>query len=198
MTSRSARRWGVVGVAVVMCVAVLGPVALAGHMNGWTHDHSSSGVPYRPDGYNDLVRVFGQPCNSRADDARVWLPHVTGRHKGAYQYFHPRLSRNVSHNILGHVSAAHRTGAWDYGQYGFLCRQMSGSSSWSTHAFGAAFDTNTLRNPQGNCSWDGRGVDGVAYGSYIPDVWRNAAPGHMFRWGKSWCDPHHFQYVTSY
>jgi hypothetical protein len=197
---REWRRWPV---AVAVCLAasvVLLPttIGIAGHMAGWTHDHSSAGIPYKPHGYNDLVRVFGQPCGGRGNDARTYFPHVFGRWQSGYVYHHPHIARNVSHNIRGHVSASHRDGAWDWGQYGYACRQKTGGSGASTHSFGAAIDTNTARNPYGQCSWNGTGANGVNYGMYLPDVWRTVAGGHNFRWGRDWCDPHHFQYVTGY
>lgn len=193
-------RWRARGaVAAVASVLLLAPVAaIAGHMGGWTHDHSSAGVPYRPHGYNDIVRVFGQPCGSNANGSRTWFPHINARWQAGYVNHHPRIARNVAHNIRGHVSAAHNDGAWDYGQYGFACRARTGGSGWSTHAFGAAIDTNTARNPNGQCSWNGVGANGVAYGTYLPNIWRESAGGHNFRWGRDWCDPHHFQYATGW
>jgi hypothetical protein len=193
-------RWRARGaVAAVVSVLVLAPIAaIAGHMGGWTHDHSSAGVPYRPNGYNDIVRVFGQPCGPNANAHRTWFPHVWGRWQADYVNHHPYIARNVAHNIRGHVSAAHNDGAWDYGQWGFACRERTGGSGASTHAFGAAIDTNTARNPYGQCSWNGVGANGVAYGTYLPNVWRDAEAGHHFRWGRDWCDPHHFQYATGW
>lgn len=193
-------RWRARGaVAAVASVLLLAPVAaIAGHMGGWTHDHSSAGVPYRPHGYNDIVRVFGQPCGPNANGSRTWFPHINARWQAGYVNHHPRIARNVAHNIRGHVSAAHNDGAWDYGQYGFACRARTGGSGWSTHAFGAAIDTNTARNPNGQCSWNGVGANGVAYGTYLPNIWRDSAGGHNFRWGRDWCDPHHFQYATGW
>jgi hypothetical protein len=186
-------------VAAVASVVLLAPVAaIAGHMAGWTHDHSSSGVPYRPNGYNDIVRIYGQPCTEYARSYRTWFPHVTGRNQGAYLGYHPHIGRNVAHNIRGHVSQGHNDGAWDYGQWAFACRAQTGGSGYSTHAFGAAFDTNTEKNPYGQCSWNGVGSNGVAYGTYLPNVWRETENGHRFRWGRDWCDPHHFQYATGY
>jgi hypothetical protein len=193
-------RWRARGaVAAVASVVLLAPVtAIAGHMGGWTHDHSSAGVPYRPNGYNDIVRVFGQPCGPNANRHRTWFPHVWGRWQAGYVNHHPYIARNVAHNIRGHVSAAHNDGAWDYGQWGFACRARTGGSGYSTHAFGAAIDTNTAKNPYGQCGWNGVGANGVAYGTYLPNVWRDSAAGHRFRWGNDWCDPHHFQYATGW
>jgi D-alanyl-D-alanine carboxypeptidase-like protein len=193
-------RWRARGaVAVVVSVLLLVPAAaIADHMRRWRHDHSSAGVPYRPDGYNDLVRVFGQPCSGRGNDARTWFPHASGRYQPGYVNHHPYIARNVAYNILGHVDAAHSTGAWDYGQYGYVCKQRTGGSGPSTHSFGAAIDTNTAKNPYGQCSWNGVGANGVAYGTFLPNIWRDTDVGHHFRWGKDWCDPHHFQYATGW
>ena len=51
-----------------------GSSALAGHLSGWTHDHSSKGVPPRPSGLSGLNAVFGPRCSDRADNARSWWP----------------------------------------------------------------------------------------------------------------------------
>jgi hypothetical protein len=84
--------------------------------------------------------------------------------------------------------------------YGYSCRYIAGTTSWSTHAFGAAIDTNSARNPLGQSYWNGRGADGVDYGRYLPNIWRGGYPGHRFYWGLNWTrpDPMHFQYVTDY
>lgn len=200
MGSAKRVRWRARGaVALVLSVLLLVPAAaIAGHMYGWTHDHSSAGVPYRPHGYNDIVRIFGQPCTANRYAARTWFPHINAPWDAGYVYHHPYIAKNVAHNIRGHVSAAHKDGAWYYGQYGAVCKERTGGSGPSTHSWGAAIDTNTARNPYGQCSWNGVGVDGVAYGTYLPNVWRDSEAGHNFRWGRDWCDPHHFQYATGW
>lgn len=197
---RQRMRWPARGVvAAVVSLLLLAPAtAIARHIRNWRHDHTSSGVPYRPHGYNDLVRVFGQPCSSRANDARTWFPHAVGRWQPGYVNHHPYIARNVANNILGHVHSKGNDGAWDYGQYGYVCRTRTGGSGPSTHSFGAAIDTNTARNPYGQCSWNGVGADGVARGTYLPNIWRDTESGHHFRWGRDWCDPHHFQYATGW
>jgi hypothetical protein len=115
---------------------------------------------------------------------------------GGYIQYHTYIARNVGHNVRSHIEAAHRNGAVDYGVYGYNCRLIRGSTSWSTHAFGAAVDTNSARNPLGQSSWNGTGADGTNYGTYIPDTWK----AHTFFWGIGWSrpDPMHFQYVTGY
>jgi len=171
---------------------------VANHLRDWKHDHSKAGVPYRPKGYSDLVRVFGKACNGKANDARTYFPHVDARWDRGYVYYHSYLARNVGYNIRTHVRADHRDGALDYGEWGYACRKMRGGTSWSAHAFGAAIDTNTKRNPQGQSVWNGKGADKTNYGKYIPDIFKGNYPGHHFRWGIGWNDPHHFQYVTNY
>ena len=186
-------------VAVVALVGALSTGASAGPV--WHHDHTAAGIPYRPDGYADLVRVFGQPCNAAANDARSYWPNAVARGRDGYVYYHPYIARDVGYNIHGHIMTSFHADAVDYGVYGYNCRYIAGTTSWSTHAFGAAIDTNSARNPVGQDHWNGRGADGVDYGTYIPDVWRGPFPGHNFYWGLKFSttpDPMHFQYVTGY
>jgi hypothetical protein len=173
---------------------------LAGHFYNWRHDHSSSAIPRRPKGLQQLRNRFGNACNDRADNARTWFPSARARNRGGYVKYHARLARNVGHNIRGHIARVHREGAVDYGVYGYLCRLKRGGTSYSTHAWGVAIDTNTKRNPQGQARWNGRGADGRDYGTYLPKLWKGPDPGHRFRWGRNFStpDPHHFQYVTGY
>jgi D-alanyl-D-alanine carboxypeptidase len=194
-TGRASRMLLSAGIAAV---ALAGP-ALAGHMTDWRHDHSKRGVPPRPDGVAELRHRFGGPaCNEKANNARTWFPHAVSRNEGGYVIYHPYLAINVGDNIRNHIAAAHRNGALDYGIYGYNCRLKTGGSEWSVHAWGAAIDTNTARNPYGQDHWEGKGADGHDYGRYIPDLYRGVFPGHRFTWGKSWSDPHHFQYVSDY
>lgn len=195
-------RWRARGAVAAVASFVLLTTSLASathqRRDRWVHDHSSAGVPYRPHGYNDIVRVFGQPCGSKMNDARTWFPHINAPWDAGYVNHHPYIARNVTVNIRGHVEYGHMNGAWYYGQYGAVCKTRTGGSGPSLHSWGAAIDTNTARNPYGQCSWNGVGVDGVAYGNYLPNVFRETDQGHNFRWGRDWCDPHHFQYATGW
>lgn len=196
----SATAWArVVGLclacALTAAVLVAPVVSWAGHMANWTHDHSL--IKARPSGYSGLVQRFGQPCSAAADDARSYWPHQSARHVGGYIRYHTYIGRNVGYNVRNHINAAHRDGATDYGVYGYNCRYISGTTKWSTHAFGAAVDTNSARNPVGQTHWNGVGANGTNYGTYIPSVWT----GHNFYWGLYFSttkDPMHFQYVTGY
>jgi hypothetical protein len=173
--------------------------ALAGHMSGWTHDHTGGAVPDRPNGLAELNRKFGDRCIDRSNDGRSYWPHQSAD-GGGYVYYNTYIARNVGYNVRNHIDAAHRDGALYPGIGGYNCRLISGSTLWSTHAWGAAIDTNWLRNPRGQDHWNGRGSDGSDHGTYLPDVWRGAFPGHRFYWGLHFStpDPMHFQYVTNY
>jgi hypothetical protein len=185
-------------ISFVVCLAiVLAPAAaLAGHLVGWVHNHGL--IPARPNSYSGLVQRFGQPCSNAADDARSYWPHQSARGVGGYITYNAYIGQNISYNVRNHISAVHRDGATDYGVYGYVCRQIAGSTSWSTHAFGAAVDTNSYRNPQFQTYWNGIGADGRDHGTYIPSVWQN----HRFYWGLNFSsgrkDPMHFQFVTNY
>jgi hypothetical protein len=168
---------------------------------GWVHDHSSAGIPPRPSGYAALVARFGQPCNASANAARSYWPSQSARNVPGYITYNPYIDLDVSYNIRNHIAADGKDNAVDYGVYGYNCRYIDGTTSWSTHAFGAAIDTNSARNPLGQPTWNGVGSDGVPYKSYLPKIWKGAYPGHNFYWGKSFSttpDPMHFQYVTGY
>ena len=198
---RSRPRWaGVVALAVACAVLAVPASAWAGHLWDWTHNHSKEYIPYRPKGLAELKQHFGNACGKKADDARTWFPHAVARWVGGYVIYHRRLAKNVGYNIRTHISAVHKNNAIDYGVYGYNCRLKSGGTSYSVHAWGAAVDTNTARNPLGQGYWVGIGADGNKYGKYIPNVWKGWNPGHRFYWGLHFSrpDPHHFQYVTGY
>jgi hypothetical protein len=190
----------VVALATAMSVGYASASALATHMSGWTHDHSIDAIPPRPSGLAELNRLFGDRCIDRSNDGRSYWPHQS-EDGGGYVYYNTYIARNVGYNIRNHIDAAHRDGALYPGIGGYNCRLISGSTSWSVHSWGAAIDTNWLRNPRGQDHWNGRGSDGIDHDTYIPDVWRGGFPGHRFFWGLNFDttpDPMHFQYVTDY
>ena len=202
-TSRWRPRLAIAGLTVwAATLAVLLPgSAQASHMSWWVHDHSATAIPARPSGLSQIVSTFGQACNGHSDDSRSYWPSQSARGVGGYVYTSPYLARNIDYNVRDHIDADHRNLAVDYGVYGYACRQISGSTSWSTHAWGAAVDTNSARNPLGQTFWDGHGSNGTDYGTYIPAVWRGADPGHRFYWGLNFAsrpDPMHFQYAINY
>ena len=174
---------------------------LPGTAFGWVDDQSDTAIPRRPSGLQDLIDTFGPRCSGLSNAARSYWPSQSARGTGGYVYVHPYIARNVDYNIRGEIDAEHRNNAVDYGVYGYACRQIAGSTDWSTHSWGAAVDTNSARNPMGQNYWDGRGSNGVDFGTYLPDIWKGPAPGHRFYWGLNFVsrpDPMHFQFVTNY
>lgn len=148
----------------------------------------------RPYGLKGLKGTFGRRCNKRANDARTYYPSSGGRGKNGYVYYHAKLARKVGNKVLKTMKRQNRTKAVDYGVWGYACRLKTGGTSWSVHSWGAAIDTNTLRNPYGAKRWDGRGSNGKRYGRYYPNLWLEQG----FYWGINFRDPMHFQYVSGY
>jgi hypothetical protein len=89
---------------------------------------------------------------------------------------------------------------------GFNCRRVSGSSSWSEHAFGRAIDLNPLRNPY--VTRGGR-VSPPAGRPYADRTRRAAGMIHAgdgvvrafaaagWRWGGSWSGSRDYQHFSS-
>ena len=144
--------------------------------------------------------VFGPVCGDKANDARSYWPSQDQDGAG-YVYYHSYIGRDVGYNIRNHVEADHNNAAVRWLVGGYNCRYIAGTTSWSLHAWGAAIDTNSSLNPMGQDHWNGTGIDGQKYGTYLPDIWRGPYPGHKFFWGLNWDskpDPMHFQYATGY
>lgn len=148
----------------------------------------------RPYGLSGLIRVFGSRCNDKANDARTWYPSAGGRGKWGYVYYHSKLARKVGGKVVGALQRRNRTGAVDYGVWGYSCRIKRGGTSWSVHSWGSAIDTNTSLNPWQATRWNGRGSNGRQYGRMIPKLWLR----QDFYWGINFRDPMHFQYVSGY
>jgi hypothetical protein len=189
-------------ILAITIVAFMASSSIAGHMADWTHDHSNNAIPPRPSGLSELNQMFGQRCIDRSDNGRSWWPNADTAPFGGglYVEYNTYIARNVGFNIRNHINAVHRDGALYPGIGGYNCRLIDGTTSWSSHSWGAAIDTNWQRNFRGQSFWNGRGIDGHDYGTYIPDVWRGSFPGHRFYWGLNFSnpDPMHFQYVTNY
>lgn len=141
-----------------------------------------------------MKRMFGKPCNGKANDARTFVPNAWGRGKNGYLYYHSKLLGKVDTDVIRKILDSGRRQAIDYGVWGYNCRKKTGGSSWSVHAWGAAIDTNTLRNPYGATRWIGKGANGKPYGRFIPNLYM----AEDFYWGLNFRDPMHFQYVSGY
>jgi len=195
-------RAGALVVAAVcgFAIAHAAGVASASPIDIWVHDHSSDVIKPRPDGLSEIQSTFGPVCGDNSNGARSYWPSQDSSGPG-YVYYDPYIGKNVGGNIRGHVQFDHKDDAVRWLVGGYNCRYISGTTSWSLHAWGAAIDTNSATNPVGQDHWNGVGSDGKKYGTYLPDVWAGPYPGHKFFWGLNWPnkpDPMHFQYATGY
>jgi D-alanyl-D-alanine carboxypeptidase len=173
---------------VALVAAAVGPAA-AWHYSkqGWRDRHRN--YPPRPNGYNQIVNTFGQPCNDNANrNAMQWRAADNGVWYTVR--FHRKLggdaSTNLNNDVYGHIQNQHLAPYVKHGIYGYSCRKIDGTNSWSTHAWGIAVDVSSAEE------WYGKCHSTVNY--HHDQVWRN----HGWTWGLSFCDPMHFQYATGY
>ena len=186
MERRRDARLLVVAVAVVVSV---GAPALASHwaQRGWAHQHRN--YPPKPRGYSQIVDVFGQPCNDRANDNLIrWR---AADNDVLYDVrFHRKLggsvSTNLDNDVRGHIGNQHLDRYVRHGIWGYNCRDVRGGSGPSTHAWGIAVDVSSAAEPFGQC-WS-------AVNHHHDQIWRD----HRWIWGNSWCDAMHFQYAADY
>lgn len=188
MKRRSKDGWRLV-VPVAFLVGALAAPALAGHWykGGWRDRHYN--YPPKPNGYSEIVKVFGQPCNANAN-ARTLYWRAADNGVNYRVNFHKKLggatSSNLDNDVRGHIGNAHLDQYVRHGIYGFLCRDTRSGSGTSTHSWGIAVDVSSAKEPYKQC------YSTVNHNHAY--IWRD----HRWTWGKSWCDPMHFQYASGY
>ena len=177
---------------------IAGP-AVAGHWHkqGWRDLHWN--YPRKPSGYQQIVKRFGQPCSAAA--SKIWMKWRAADDGVYYTVrFHRKLggmktsvvsdkggrSTNLDNDVRGHIRNAHLDRYAKSGIWGYNCRYIAGTRKYSTHAWGIAVDVSSRYEPAGKCTSD------VNY-RHAP-IWKN----HRWKWGKSFCDPMHFQYARDY
>lgn len=199
----STRRWGrgaaALGVAAAVAVGAMAGPALAAHWAklGWRDLHIS--YPVKPSGYAEIVERFGQPCNANASkismqvkaaDNDVWYTvrfhKKLGGMRTAMVADQGGTSTNLDNDVLGHIRNEHLAKYLLSGIWGYACRYIAGTTTWSTHAWGIAVDVSASYEPAGQCT------STVNY-NHAP-IWKD----HRWKWGKSFCDPMHFQYARDY
>jgi hypothetical protein len=88
----------------------------------------------------------------------------------------------------------------------FNCRRVSGSSSWSEHAFGRAIDINPVRNPYVTRGGRVSPPAGRAYVNragraagmiYAGDVVVRAFAAAGWRWGGHWSSSRDYQHFSA-
>ncbi len=164
---------------------------------GWRDHHYN--YPGTPTGYTQIVNKFGQPCNSNAYAIKMaWKAADNG--VTYYPKFHRKLggyptemvsdkggkSTNLDNDVYGHIQNDHLSQYTKSGIWGYLCRYIDGTTTWSTHAFGIAIDISASYEHQGTCS--------SVVNKYFAYEFKN----HGWRWGLDFCDPMHFQYAFGY
>jgi hypothetical protein len=178
---------------------------------------NASAAPTKPNGLAQINATFGTACapqdagirpganNSLVDDAVSTWAHGAWNGSGANVtvYAHAYLATEI--NIVRSAVATGTGGdnRLDYGIGSYECRvNRNNTSQWSTHSWGIAIDTNSVKNPMGHSTWNGHGYNGVDYKNDLPDYWQSNQPGYYvnFTWGISfpYPDPMHFQYADGY
>jgi hypothetical protein len=147
------RRTGPTG---ILTVALLVAGSLLLSIDGARADHGSQhasryGFPTVPDGESQIKNTFGSACNGEANDVHiVALAADNGEYYSvrAHRRLGPQGGSNALTSVYWHIQNQGGASHQKSGIYGYNCRQISGSSKYSTHAWGIAIDTNTAPNHQ--------------------------------------------------
>lgn len=187
-----------------VCVVLSAAPAASYHFStyeGWRDRHVN--YPPLPSGYSGIVSVFGEPCNSQVNKNRTnWVASDDGVSYAVY--YHRKLggwgpfyggtncstcSSNLNNDVRGHIRNDHLHGHVKRGIWGYNCRRISGSTKWSTHAWGIAVDINSAYEHVGS---DHRHCHSIP--SSLAKRWTD----HRWVHGVSFGDCMHFQYATNY
>lgn len=189
-----AARW------MVMAAMLLSlPLLLASHWNdvGWVDGHRN--YLERPTGYAQVVGTFGQPCSDAAHAIRTtWEAWDNG--KEYVVWFHRKLggmeasitndqggrSTNLDNDMWGHLNTRHELDHVKSGIWGYNCRFIAGTTTWSAHAWGIAVDVSAAFEHVGH------------YHSHVNDTHADLWERHRWYWGKAFGDAMHFQYADGY
>src|SRR3954447_19382592 len=138
----------IVAALCAFSIAHTAGVASASPIDVWVHDHSSDVIKPRPDGLAEIESTFGPVCGENSNGARSYWPSQDANGPG-YVYYDTYIGKNVGGNIRNHVKFDHKDEAVRWLVGGYNCRYISGTTSWSLHAWGAAIDTNSATSPVG-------------------------------------------------
>ena len=95
-------------------------------------------------------------------------------------------STNLDNDVYGHAQNNHRMGSFKSGIWGYVCRYIAGTTTWSTHAWGIAVDISASYEGAHSCT----STTNHNFDQYFTT--------HNWRWGLDFCDPMHFQYAFDY
>ena len=196
-TQRTRRGRRIAAVVVALTLAVPATVAWHYARQGWRDKHYN--YPSRPSGYTQIVNRFGQPCSDAAHaNSMLWTAADNGvtytvlfhRKMGGYPTEmvsdEGGKSTNLDNDVYGHIQNEHLQPYVKHGIYGYACRYIGGTTSWTTHAFGIAVDVSSAEEYEGRCT--------SSVNRYHRRIWED----HGWYWGLAFCDPMHFQYAINY
>jgi hypothetical protein len=177
----------VLGTAFALGAAAGPAVAWHYHQQGWRDQHRN--YPPRPNGYHQIVNVFGEPCNANAQRNGMWW-RAADTGQWYFIEYHRKLggeaSSNLNNDVYGHIQNEHLGNFVRHGIWGYACRDIRDGNSPSTHSWGIAVDVSSAEEWNGKCH--------STVNNRHDQIWRN----HGWQWGLGWCDPMHFQYATGY
>ncbi|HYZ94113.1 MAG TPA: M15 family metallopeptidase [Actinomycetota bacterium] len=196
-------KFAAAAVVLVLAVVAAAPAAGAWHFaaEGWQHQHYK--YPPVPSGYSQIVSVFGQPCNSNSTYNRTnWVATDNGTSYAVYYHYklggwgthyggkgRYDMSSNLNQDVRGHLRNDHLTGLIKSGIWGYACRYISGTTKWSTHAWGIAVDINSAYEHYGADHKHCHSIPGS-----VSDRWK----AHSWKHGWTFGDCMHFQYAINY
>ena len=143
-------------VSALAVVALLAGTSQASHWfnEGWRDDHV--GYPARPDSLTSLNSTFGTRCIADSQAIRnTWYGYTTDGNLTAFSpRYHRKLggratafyasqggtSTNLDNDVQGHIYNNHLDSTLKGGIWGYVCKQITDSSKWSVHSWGAALD----------------------------------------------------------
>lgn len=184
--------------AIAAALALAVPFIVGWKHGAWNDYHIN--YPRTPHGYQQIVKTFGKPCSRAASHNRMaWKAADNG--VVYHPHFHRKLggvgteevrarggrSTNLDNDIYGHIRTRGLGRFVKSGIWGYSCRFIAGTTTWSTHAWGIAIDVSASFEPC--CDNHHSRVN-----FHTASIWKH----HGWEWGKVFGDPMHFQYATGY
>jgi D-alanyl-D-alanine carboxypeptidase len=182
------------GAACTCCVVAVLLAVPAIALGEWTHQHRH--YPNTPYGESQIRQLFGRPCNRHVNDnTDLWRAADTGDMHSLH--FHRKLggetSSNLDYDVKGHLDKRRKGRFLKSGIGIYNCRAISGTNSWSTHAWGIAIDISWNYEHFGH---NGHPCHVLRARTEVPRIFKR----HGWKWGRSFPrrDCMHFQYATGY
>jgi len=188
-------------IAAFLITATAAHVVVASHWSGKGWYDRRYNYPAVPNGLNAINQTFGNRCIADSNFNRFsWRASDDGVLYAVN--FHKKLggaptpgwyngngggSTNLYYDVRGTFANRHIDHKVLRGIWGYNCRVISGTTKWSTHAWGIAIDTNSAHEHIGHSH--SHTVDAQMVGIYEDHRWTSGLPFQ---------DAMHFQYATGY